>query len=321
VTRPAPTVLITGAGGQDGLYLARNLLGRGRRVVGTVSPYGDGTTRTACYAAGMETVVVDIRDTDALGALVRAVAPAEIYNLAGVTSVARSWEEPELTFAANTAPVERLVAACVELRAAGVEPRLFQASSAEVLAGESPYARSKAAAADAVVAARAEHGLFAVVATLFNHESPLRDLRFVTRKITAGAAAIALGRAESLELGNLEVTRDWGFAGDHVEAMRRMLAADQPVDLEIGTGVGHTLRDLVEVAFAAAGIDDPWSRVTSADGLRRPSDVAVSVADAGPAHDVLGWRAGVTFEQLVARMVEVDLARLRTGVADDAAYA
>ncbi|GAB2974149.1 GDP-mannose 4,6-dehydratase [Nocardioides montaniterrae] len=312
-----PTALITGAGGQDGIYLARRLLSDGRRVVGTVSPHGDGTARTSIYAPGLETVVLDVRDTAALAALVAAVAPGEIYNLAGMTSVGRSWEEPELTFACNTAPVAALLDACVALP--GPAPRLFQASSAEARVGESPYARSKAEAAALVEKTRAERGLHAVVATLFNHESPLRDQRFVTRKITAGAAAIALGRAETLELGNLDVTRDWGFAGDYVEAMRLMLAADEPVDVEIGTGVGHTLRELVETAFAAAGVDDVWSRVVTDEALLRPADTGVTVADPRAAA-ALGWSATVGFEELVARMVEVDLARLRTGMVEDPAY-
>ncbi|GAB3855507.1 GDP-mannose 4,6-dehydratase [Nocardioides maradonensis] len=317
---PRPTVLITGAAGQDGIYLARSLLADGRRVVGTLSPYGDGADRTSLYAPGLETVVLDVRDQAALAALVAELEPAEIYNLAGVSSVARSWEEPELTFASNTAPVATLVAACRELGARGTQARLFQASSAEAAGGASPYARSKAEAAALVAAAREEHGLFAVVATLFNHESPLRAERFVTRKITTGAAAIALGRAESLELGNLDVTRDWGYAGDFVEAMRLMLACDEPVDLEIGTGVGHTLRDLVETAFAAAGVTDVWARVTSSAGLIRPADLPATVADPGPARTTIGWKASVGFEELVARMVEVDLARLRTGVAEAVAY-
>ncbi|HWU21294.1 MAG TPA: GDP-mannose 4,6-dehydratase [Nocardioides sp.] len=317
---PRPTVLITGAAGQDGTYLARSLLADGRRVVGTISPHGQGAARAALYAPGMETVVVDVRDAAALGRLVADVAPAEIYNLAGVTSVARSWDDPATTFASNTAPVATLIDACLALRSSGKAPRLFQASSAEAAAGESPYARSKAEARSLVEVARREHGLFAVVATLFNHESPLRDRAFVTRKITAGAAAIALGHAESLELGNLDVTRDWGFAGDFVEAMRLMLGGEEPLDLEIGTGVGHTLRDLVETAFAAAGVDDVWSRVTSSAGLMRPADLAASVADPGPARERIGWKASVGFEELVARMVQVDLARLRTGVEDAVGY-
>lgn len=315
-------MLITGAAGQDGLYLARSLAATGRcDVVGIVSPHGDGVRRTALYAPEMDTLVLDIRDTAALRRLVAEVEPVEIYNLAGVTSVARSWEEPELTFACNTAPVGALVEACLDLRGRGVVPRLFQASSAEAAAGESPYARSKAEAEALVRAARREHGLFAVVATLFNHESPLRDRRFVTRKITAGAAEIALGRADSLALGNLDVTRDWGFAGDHVEAMRLMLAAEEPVDLQIGTGVGHTLRELVEVAFEAAGVDQPWSRVSSSPGLLRPADLAVSVADPSGAAAAIGWTASVLFEKLVARMVEVDVERIRSGVEDAPDYA
>lgn len=317
---PSRTALITGVGGQDGIHLARALLADGLRVVGTVSPTGDGGARTRLYAPATELVTVDIRDEQALRELVARVRPDEIYHLAAFSSVGGSWERPELTFACNTAPVATLLGAVVALGREGHDVRMFQASSAETLGGKSPYAESKRRAAELVAQARRDHGVFASVGTLFNHESPLRDRAFVTRKITAGAAAIALGHADSLELGNLDVTRDWGFAGDFVEAMRLMLGGEEPHDLEIGTGVGHTLRDLVETAFAAAGVDDVWSRVTTSAGLMRPTDLEASVADPGPARERIGWKASVGFEELVARMVEVDLARLRTGVEDAAGY-
>ena len=315
-----PTALVTGAGGQDGTYLARALGAEGYRVVGTVSPYGEGSARLLTYAPRTETVALDIRDEEGLRALVARVRPQEIYNLAGVSSVARSWAEPELTFACNTGPVATLVEAALKLRADGVDARLFQASSAEALAGQSPYARSKAAAADLVAAARTEHGLFGAVGTLFNHESPLRTDRFVTHKIAAGAAAIAAGRAESITLGNLEVVRDWGFAGEYVDAMRALLRTPEPVDVQIGTGVAHTLRDLVETAFAAAGVDDPWAHVRQSADLLRPTDVEVQVADPAPALRHLGWRARTTFATVIDHMVAVELQRGRTGVIDAPGY-
>jgi GDPmannose 4,6-dehydratase len=165
-----------------------------------------------------------------------------------------------------------------------------------------------------VRAARTERGLHASCAILSNHESPLRDTTFVTRKITAAAAEIALGRRDSVTLGNLDVRRDWGFAGDHVGAMRLLARAAEPLDVPIGTGVGHALADLVAEAFAAAGVDDPARHVVHDPALVRPADAAVSVADPEPARRLLGWQATTSFEDVVRHMVAVDLERLRSGV-------
>ncbi|HJQ04970.1 MAG TPA: GDP-mannose 4,6-dehydratase [Nocardioides sp.] len=314
------TALITGVSGQDGIYLARALLADGLRVVGTVSPSGDGGARTRLYAPGTELVTLDIRDAAALGELVAGVRPDEIYHLAAFSSVGGSWVQPELAFACNTAPVGTLLEAVVALGREGHAVRMFQASSAETLGGKSPYAESKRRAAELVAEARREHGVLASVGTLFNHESPLRGEQFVTRKITRAAAAIALGLADSVTLGSLDVSRDWGHAGDYVGAMRASLAHDEPVDVQIGTGVAHTLGELVETAFAAAGLADAASYVVHDPALVRPADVAVSVADPRPAAQELGWTAAVTFEQLVQQMVDVDLLRAKTGVEDDPAY-
>ncbi|UUW90065.1 MULTISPECIES: GDP-mannose 4,6-dehydratase [Pimelobacter] len=311
------TALVTGVAGQDGVYLARSLRASGRRVVGTVAPgfAPDDPRRT--YLDGIDLRPLDVREGAALEALVAEVAPDEVYNLAALSSVGRSWEQPERTAATNAAPVAHLVTALLRLRErGGVEPRLFQASSAEVhgSASDSPYARAKAAADDVVRRAREEHGLFAVCGVLHNHESPLRGAQFVTRKITAAAAEIALGLRESVSLGNLDVQRDWGFAGEYVEAMRLQLAHDEPLDLPIGTGRVHALQDLLERAFTAAGLGAPGDRVVQDPALLRPSDTTVFVADPEPAAAALGWRARVTFAELVDHMVSVDLRRLRTGV-------
>lgn len=321
VSSAAPTALVTGVAGQDGIYLARRLLAEGRRVVGTVSPDSGRDPRVGVYLAGVEVVGQDVTDAAGLRALVLERRPEEIYHLAAQSSVALSWQQPERTHAVNAGAVRTLLDAARELHRAGAGVRVFQASSAEATgeARDSPYARSKAEAEAAVREARAD-GLHAVFARLYGHESPIRPARFVTRKITRGAAEIALGLRATLTLGNLDVHRDWGFAGEYVDAFARLLRHDEPVDVPLGTGRSHSLRDLVETAFAAAGVADPWARVEQDPALLRPSDSAVLCADPEPAADLVGWRAATSFDTLVARMVEVDLQRLRSGVEEDVAY-
>ncbi|MEZ0579782.1 GDP-mannose 4,6-dehydratase [Nocardioides sp. MH1] len=317
------TVLVTGVTGQDGIYLSRLLLAAGARVVGATLPGTAPADLCAAYLTGVELVEMDICARDDVRGLVGSVEPDEVYNLAAVSSVARSWDEPAITEAVNHTAVVTLLDALVELRdRTGREPRFFQASSAEVAgsAAHSPYATAKAAAEEAVREARLKRGLHACSARLFNHESPLRPAVFVTGKITRGVAEIAAGLSTGLRLGNLDVSRDWGFAGDYVDAMSRMLGGDEPQDLEIGTGVTHTLDQLLVTAFAAAGIDDPAPYVVTDPELIRPADTAVLVADPEPAAAVLGWRATTTFADLVGRMVQVHRERLRTGVEHDARY-
>jgi GDPmannose 4,6-dehydratase len=316
-TSGAPTALVTGAAGQDGIYLARRLLAEGRRVVGTVSPGGSGSPRVVTYLAGVEVVEHDLSDADATRALVLARRPDEVYNLAAQSSVAQSWKDPVGTDAVNAGAVRGLLAAAAELTGGGTPVRVFQASSAEVGgdARDSPYARSKARAELAVREAR-EAGVHAVYARLHGHESPIRPQRFVTRKITRGAAEIALGRRDTLTLGNLDVHRDWGFAGEYVDAFVRLLRHDEPVDVPLGTGRSHSLAELVETAFAAAGVADPWSRIEQDPALLRPADSTLLLADPEPAAALVGWRATTSFEDLVDRMVQVDLRRLATGVED-----
>ncbi|WP_182377819.1 GDP-mannose 4,6-dehydratase [Nocardioides sp. WS12] len=315
------TALVTGVAGQDGIYLARSLLADGIRVVGTVSGPVDNQPRHV-YLAGAELRSLDLRDGVGLRALVAEVEPDEVYNLAAVSSVGRSWHEPELTKAVNQTAVEILVEALLAQRdRTGRQVHLFQASSAEVSgdATASPYARSKAAAEDVVRDAR-DRGLAASIGRLYIHESPLRAVTFVSRKITQGAAEIALGRRDRLVLGNLDVVRDWGFAGDYVEAIRLMVAADVPVDLPIGTGDPRRLVDLVERAFVAAGLDGAEGYVDQDPSLVRPADTAVMVADPEPAAAAIGWRATRTFEETIDAMVAADLARLRSGVDEAEAY-
>lgn len=321
-TSGVQTALVTGVAGQDGTYLARSLLADQWRVVGTISPGSTANDPRRAYLEGVDLRVLDVRDSAALASLVAQVEPDQVYNFAAVSSVGRSWQEPELTLAVNEAAVEVLTAALLALQGRTGRPvRLFQASSAEVdgAASASPYARSKAGAEEIVRDAR-ERGLASCIGRLHIHESPLRATAFVSRKITRGTAEIALGRSDRLVLGNLDVVRDWGFAGDYVEAARLMLACDEPVDLPIGTGRPHRLVELVERAFLAAGLGDPAEYVVQDPGLVRPADTAVLVADPEPAAKVLGWRAETTFEELVDHMVAVDLERLRTGSESSLGY-
>lgn len=316
------TALITGVTGQDGIYLARALIAEGMTVVGTVRPGSAASARCTAYLDGVRLEELDIRDSERLAEIIATHRPHEIYNLAAFTSVGRSWNAPDDVAAINGQAVRGLLESVRAYREqSGEAPHVFHASSAEVAAGgDNPYSTAKAAAEAAVNEFRDTHGLYACYAALHNHESPLRGKAFVTRKITQHVARIHLGADDPLVLGNLDVRRDWGFAGDHVDAMRRMLRLDAPLNLEVGTGVSHSLRDLVAVAFATVGITDAWAHTTTDPALVRPSDLPELVADIEPARKALGWEPTISFEDTIANMVEVDVARLRSGVAEDALY-
>lgn len=315
------TALVTGVGGQDGIYLARRLMSLGFHVVGTER---DATSADlAVYLEGVEVVQHDLRDNAGFRTLLDRCRPEWVFNLAAFSSVGASWDQPALVDDVNGAAVERMLDAMLDHRArTGDDLRFFQAGSAEEdgAAADSPYAKAKARAHAATTRHREEHGLFACTAVLHNHESPLRPQRFVTRKITRAAAEIALGKRESVSLGNIEVSRDWGAASDYVEAMTRMLELDVAVDLVVATGVTHTLRDLVEAAFSAAGLTDAWSYVVLDEALVRPADAPTLVADTSETRRVLGWEPKLTFEQVVEHMVEVDLQRLRSGLEESTDY-
>jgi GDPmannose 4,6-dehydratase len=323
VRRRLGTALVTGVTGQDGVYLARSLVRDGHRVVGVASPGSATLAGRRVYLDGVEVEEADARDAEALRCLVEKTEPDVVFNLAAFSSVGRSWAEPELTVAVNQTAVEVLVEAVLELRArTGREVRMFQASSAEV-SGEataSPYARSKAAAEEVVRHARESAGLHASIGRLYIHESPLRPATFVSRKITRTVAEIALGKQDRLVLGTLDVVRDWGYAADYVEAMRLMVGLDEPTDLPLGTGRPHSLRDLVSLASDAAGLSDGLSHLEQDPDLVRPADTPVLVADPAPAAAALGWRARTRLDQLVGRMVRVDLERLRSGVEERPDY-
>lgn len=308
------THLITGVAGQDGVLLARLLLAEGGRVVGTVRPDSDSLARNACYLEGVELRTVDLRDAAAMAALLEDIRPQEIYNLAAQSSVGASWREPEIAQAINGD-------AAVELtRLASTIPgiRLLQAGSAEE-GLDSPYAIAKAQATAAIHEAR-DAGIFACVATLHPHESPLRSRSFVTRKIARTAAEIAAGRADSLTLGNVDVRRDWGSAHDHVRALRAMLRLEEPSDFVVASGTTHSLAELLNVAFAAAGLGDPAPHLHNDAGLARPSDAPELSGDPAPLMAATGWRPTQSFADVIGEMVRVDALRLSSGVEESLAY-
>ena len=311
------TALVTGVTGQDGSYLAERLLAEGVEVHGLVHPTDD-----AAVAEGVVVHPGDLGDLDGLTDLVASVAPDLVVNLAGVSSVATSWEHP-VTTARTTG-----LAAAVLLEAAqalqdrrGREVRFLQASSSEIFGqAESspqhedtpirpvnPYGAAKAFAHHSVQVQR-QRGLFAATVILFNHESPRRPPTFVTRKITSGVAAIARGEQETLALGNLDARRDWGWAPDYVDAMLRAVRHDEPWDYVVATGEAHSVEEFVAAAFARVGIDDWRARVTVDERFLRPVEATLSCGDATRAREVLGWAPTVGFTEVVGRMVEADLA-------------
>ena len=306
--------LITGITGQDGSYLAEALLERGYEVHGLVR-------RRSEVLAEVRVHEGDLRDQDSLAAALEAAGPDEVYNLAAASSVAASWQDPALTGDVTGLGAARLLEA---LRVTCPEARLFHASSNEVfgpttsgsadettpLAPRTPYGAAKAYAHHLVAGHREAYGLRCCNGILFNHESPRRGEQFVTRKITLGAAAISLGRARELRLGTLDAQRDWGYAPDYVEAMWLMLQRDEPADYVLATGVAHSVRDCVAVAFDHVGLD--WhDHVKLDDEFRRPAEAEPLVGDASKARRELGWEPRTGFEEMIRLMVEHDVALLR----------
>lgn len=320
------TALVTGAAGQDGLLLCQLLLSSDAHVVGLVRSEDVSADRLRALAPGTELARGDIRDRTCLDNLIARIDPDEIYNLAAISSVARSWVHVNDVMATNTIGVVNLLEAIRAYGAAsGRMPRFYQASSSEMFGlptdapqnedtrfhPRSPYAVSKLAAHHLTVNYRESYGMFACSGILFNHESPLRETHFVTRKITRAAAAISLGVQDELVLGNLEAFRDWGNARDYVEVMRLMLAHPEPADYVVATGKSHSLRDFLTVAFAAAGLPDWEPFVRSDPSLLRPVEVGNLVGDSSKARELLGWSPRRGFDETVAEMVEADLAQLR----------
>jgi GDPmannose 4,6-dehydratase len=316
-----PTALITGIAGQDGAYLTRQLVDRGYRVVGLLQPGAEIESAVLPFVADAELREGDLRDEDSLRAAVAAAQPDEVYNLAGLSSVSGSWQDPLAVADVNALGLLRLLTVLTDhATETGRRPRLLQASSAEMfgtgdgphgedapLRPRNPYAVAKAFAHEMVATFREGRGLFASTAILFNHESPLRPTTFVSRKITHGVASIALGLSDGLVLGDLDTQRDWGFAGDYTRAMWLALQHDHPDDYVVATGQVRTVRDFVARAFTAVGIAD-WERcVTSSAENVRPTESRVLAGDATKAREVLGWAPQVTFEAMVEDMVRHDL--------------
>jgi GDPmannose 4,6-dehydratase len=316
-----PKALVTGITGQDGSYLAELLLAKGYEVVGVVRRTSHHSYERIEHLLDRITVVAaDLLDQHSLTVVIGDARPDEVYNLAAQSYVPTSWSQPVLTGEFTALGVTRILEA---IRLAHPAARFYQASSSEMFGKvtetpqrettafypRSPYGVAKVYGHWITVNYRESYGLYAVSGILFNHESPRRGVEFVTRKVTEGVARIKLGRATELRLGNLDARRDWGFAGDYVDAMWRMLQQPEPRDYVIGTGTTHSVRDLVEVAFRHAGLDwRDWVKVDPA--FIRPAEVDVLQADPGKAARELGWRPTVDFATLVGMMVDADLERL-----------
>ena len=316
------TALITGITGQDGSYLAEFLLEKGYRVVGmTRRSSTDSMERIEHIADRIELLQGDVLDQASLVAALQAVEADEVYNLAAMSFVPTSWNQPVLTGEFTGLGVTRMLEA---IRQVQPKVRFYQASSSEMFGKvrevpqneltpfhpRSPYGVAKAYGHFLTVNYRESYGLYAVSGILFNHESPRRGLEYVTRKITNGAARISLGLAKELKMGNLDARRDWGYAGDYVRAMWSMLQQPEASDYVVATGIDHSVRDVCKIAFERVGLE--YEKYVVIDPqLYRPAEVDQLLGDPSKAHKVLGWEPTVSFEELIRMMVDADLDRLR----------
>jgi GDPmannose 4,6-dehydratase len=317
-----PRALVTGVTGQDGSYLAELLLSKGYEVVGVVRRTSHHSYERIEHLLGrIEVVAADLLDQHSLTVVLQDTRPDEVYNLAAQSYVPTSWTQPVLTGEFTALGVTRILEA---VRLVHPSARFYQASSSEMFGRvtetpqsettpfypRSPYGVAKVYGHWITVNYRESYNLYAVSGILFNHESPRRGIEFVTRKVTDGVARIKLGLARELRLGNLEARRDWGFAGDYVDAMWRMLQQPSPRDYVIGTGRTHSVGELVEAAFGHVGLD--WRKhVVTDPKYIRPAEVDLLQADPSKAQRELGWTPTVEFHELVAMMVDADLERLR----------
>jgi GDPmannose 4,6-dehydratase len=317
----AKRALITGITGQDGSYLAELLLDQGYEVVGMMRRSSAPNLWRIQHIVDRITLKpADLLDQLSLLQLIDEVRPHELYNLAAMSFVPASWDQPMLTGEFNAQGVTRMLDA---VRRVDPKIKFYQASSSEMFGKvretpqteltpfypRSPYGVSKVFAHYITVNYRESYNLFAVSGMLFNHESPRRGLEFVTRKVTDGVARIRHGLADSLSIGNLDAHRDWGFAGDYVRAMWMMLQQDTPDDYVIATGVSHSVRELIEIAFAHAGLE--WQKHVRVDpALLRPAEVEHLLGNPAKAKADLGWTPKVDFEGLVQMMVDADIERL-----------
>jgi GDPmannose 4,6-dehydratase len=315
-----PTALITGITGQDGSYLAEQLLKKGYEVYGLVRRLS--TPNESRIKESIDRLVLlegDLTDQSSLNVAVQTAMPDEVYNLAAQSFVATSWNQPLLTGDVTGLGVVRMLEA---LRHFSPDARFYQASSSEMFGTSpqpfkneatpfhprSPYAVAKVYGHYATINYRESYGLYCCNGICFNHESPRRGIEFVTKKISDGVARIACGRANELRLGNLDVRRDWGFAGDYVKAMWLMLQRDEPDDYVIATGESHSVRDFTALAFDHADLD--WEKYVKIDErFMRPAEVPDLKGDASKARAELGWAPETPFEALVHMMVDADVAR------------
>lgn len=314
-----PQAFITGVTGQDGSYLAERLLREGWGVHALVRSTQDAGEEP--LESGVTSHVGDLGDPQSVARIIADVEPDVVYNLAGISSVALSWQEPELTSRVTGTSVAAMLEASWKLQEKLGRPvRFLQASSSEIFGAAverpqteatplrpvSPYGAAKAYAHHVVGVYRGR-GMLTSAAILYNHESPRRPETFVTRKITAAAASISLGLTDSVSLGNLDARRDWGWAPDYVDAMVRIASAEVADDFIVATGEAHTVREFVEAAFAAAGIDD-WEQFVKIDPrFNRPVDAPEMVGDATKLRTTLDWAPTVSFADLVGQMVENDV--------------
>jgi GDPmannose 4,6-dehydratase len=317
----AKRALITGITGQDGSYLAELLLDKGYEVFGMVRRSSAPNLWRIEHLLDRVTLKpADLLDQLSIIRLIDEVRPNELYNLAAMSFVPASWDQPLLTGEYNAQGVTRVLDA---IRQVDPKIRFYQASSSEMFGKvrevpqnettpfypRSPYGVSKVFAHYITVNYRESYSLFAVSGMLFNHESPRRGLEFVTRKVSDLVARIKLGLADTLPIGNLEAQRDWGFAGDYVRAMWQMLQQEKPDDYVIATGISHSVKELIEIAFGRVGLE--WQKYVHPDpALLRPAEVAHLLGDASKARTELGWAPAVKFKQLIEMMVDADLERL-----------
>jgi len=314
-------IVITGAAGQDGLILGLKLIAVGHQVVGIVRN-ADQKTFLEGYNPKLTVEILDSSTLNSVRGFLERTQPDQIYHLSAKSSVANSWGDSENTLQTNIFHTLNWLNALNELKMHST--RFYHASSSEMfglpkihpqneetlLHPRSPYGVSKVAAHHLVVNYRESFGQFASTGILFNHESPLRDLKFVTRKITSGVAKIARGKANSITLGNLDISRDWGWAPDYVDGMISILNHSSPDDFILATGRSHTLRELVGTAFACIGIPE-WEKFLQIDpSLSRPADVISVVGDATKANKMLGWAPTTTFDVMIKKMVDFDLEKL-----------
>jgi GDPmannose 4,6-dehydratase len=322
VTRRA---LITGITGQDGIYLGELLAAQGYEVFGMVRGQSNPKIELVeRHIPSVQLVEGDLRDLASLISVLELAEPHEVYNLGAISFVGLSWKQAELTGEITGMGVLRMLEA-IRIQTQGHMDRIrfYQASSSEMFGKvretpqrettpfhpRSPYGVAKTFGHYMTMNYRESYGAYACSGILFNHESPLRGTEFVTRKVTRAVARIALGRQPSVALGNLDSSRDWGFAGDYVRAMWSMLQQDEPEDYVVATGRTHSIRDLLDIAFARVGVADWSGHVTQDPRLLRRAEVDHLIGDAGKARDRLGWRPTVDFRRLVEMMVDADLER------------